>query len=363
MRRTERKKPMRKRVHRKRTERKRTMSRKPMRKKTTSKRRSPRMNRRTNKSKYSYKFNWDDFKLKPLPKSKSTTKQKSRAKSDVDRYAESKVAKFQGHLITDVPIDDDYHLGTFASKRNFYEYYSNRLNFKRFFNKIIKKLPKKILYFPSLPLIKELKSKFDANQIRLDLKFIKDYKDNKNLSKLGSETAVEILPMMNNFIGLTKEIKKGMKQNYRYICIHLGLRLEQGGHANIVLYDTKNKVVELFEPHGGHDKTNIDDHYKDVNHILKKYIEYMFPKYKFIEPKAYMPGVLQGAIDNYSGSCLSICMMYLHYKLLNPNIPSNIIVKRIKEKGMIFLNKYMKYIENTIKNKKNKHKSKSIKTV
>jgi hypothetical protein len=55
-------------------------------------------------------------------------------------------------------------------------------------------------------------------------------------------------------------------------------------------------------------------------------------------------------------------MMFLHYKLLNPDIPSSILAKRIKEKGRNFLNRYMKYIENTIKNKKTKHKSKSIKT-
>lgn len=301
-----------------------------------------------------------NFKMKPLPKSKSTTKSKSRAKTDVDKYSELKVSKFQGHLITDVPIDDDYHLGTLASNKHFYEYYARPGNFKRFFNKIMKKLPKKILYFPSLPLIKQFNSNFDMNRIKIDLELIKKYKGKRNLSKLGTEIAVELLPLMNSFSGITKEIKKGMKQNYRFICIHLGLRFKSGGHANVVLYDTKNKVVELFEPHGGHDKTNPNAHYKDVTRILKKYIEYMFPKYKFIEPKAYMPSVLQGAIDIYRGACLSICMMYLHYKLLNPNIPSNILVNRIKHNGRIFLNQYMKYIENTIKNKRNK--SKSIKT-
>ena len=300
-------------------------------------------------------------KMKAIPISKSTTKSKSRAKTDVDKNSELKVYKFQGHLITDVPIDDDFHVGSLASKKHFYEYYGRITNFKRFFNKIMKKLPKKILHFPSLPFIKNFK-RFDMNRIQIDLELIKKYKDKRNLSKLGSEIAVEILPRMNRFSGITKEIKKGMKQNYRFICIHLGLRFKDGGHANVVLYDTKNKVVELFEPHGGRDKTNPDAHYKDVTHILKKYIEYMFPKYKFIEPKAYMPRVLQGAIDNYRGSCLSICMMYLHYKLLNPNIPSNILVNRIKHNDRIFLNQYMKYIENTIKNKRTKHKSKSIKT-
>ena len=363
MRRTYRKRSRRKKDNK----RKETLRKRVANKRTTSKRKYNRMKRRTHKSKPKSRPNfsdidWSVFKMKPLPKSKSTTKSKSRAKSEVDKYAESKV-KYQGHLITDVPIDDNYHLGILASKKHLYDHYADFINFKRYFNKIIKKLPKKILYFPSLPLIKEFKSKFDIKPIFLDLEKIKKYKDRRNLSKLGSETAVEILPLMNRFSGLTKELKKGMKQNYRFICIYLGLTFKKSGHANIVLYDTKNKVVELFEPHGGRDKTNPDAHYKDVTHILKKYIEYMFPKYKFIEPKAYMPKLLQRDIDNFRGSCLSICMMYLHYKLLNPNIPSKVIVNRIKHNGKAFLNRYIKYIENTVKNKKTKHKSKSIKTV
>ena len=89
----------------------------------------------------------------------------------------------------------------------------------------------------------------------------------------------------------------------------------------------------------------------------------MFPKYKFMEPKAYLPKGIQGKIDNFRGACVSICMMFLHYKLLNPDVPSTILAQRIKENGKLFLNRYMKYIENTIKNKNTKHKSKSIKTV
>tara|TARA_Y100000389_G_scaffold177597_1_gene190001 strand:- start:91 stop:1092 length:1002 start_codon:yes stop_codon:yes gene_type:complete len=327
------------------------------RKRTNNKRRNPKMTRRTYKpSKYIYK-------MKPAPKSKSTTKSKSRAKSEVDKYAESKVSKFQGHLITDVPLGDAYHRGSVASQKHFYYNYAVVYNFKRFFNKIMKKLPKKIVYFPKMPVIKQWNEKFDVNVLRLDLEEIKKYKLKRNLSKLGSTTAVIMLPLMNRFGGITREIKHGMKQKYRYICLYISLILETGGgHANMFLYDTKNKVVELFEPHGGRDKTKNDAHYKDVNHIIKKYNEYMFPKYKFIEPKAYMPKVLQRNIDNFRGSCLSICMMYLHYKILNPNIPSKVIVNRIKHNGRVFLNRYMKYIENTIKNKQTKHKSKSIKT-
>ena len=57
----------------------------------------------------------------------------------------------------------------------------------------------------------------------------------------------------DQFHGLTKQIKNAMKEKYRYICLYFSVIFtnNRGGHVNIVLYDTKNKVIELFEPHGG----------------------------------------------------------------------------------------------------------------
>ena len=53
---------------------------------------------------------------------------------------------------------------------------------------------------------------------------------------------------------------------------------------------------------------------------------------------------IQPKIDNFRGACLSICMMFLHSKLLNPDVPSTILAQRIKENGKMFLNRYMKYM-------------------
>ena len=54
----------------------------------------------------------------------------------------------------------------------------------------------------------------------------------------------------DQFHGLTKQIKKAMKEKYRYICLYFSVIFtnNRGGHANIVLYDTKNKVIELGAP-------------------------------------------------------------------------------------------------------------------
>jgi len=322
-------------------------------------------------------------------------------------------------LITDVPIvEGDFHKGSNASVKHFYRKYSGGENFKRFFYKILKKMKKKLLYIVEAPNVlpqtfsvtlpanvksgqqinvqvpdgrsvlitipngfrhpggKQLRihlgdmQDFDANLFRIDLDHIKHLKDvgeetflNKSGTWPGAHEVAGRWWYSPESPALTKEITKGMKQKYRFICIQLGLvwRGKETGHANIVLYDTKNKVVELFEPHGYSPQQA--DWKKTVVSILKKYNKKMFPKYKFMKPKAYLPKGIQPKIDNFSGACLSICMMYLHSKLLNPDVPSTILAQRIKENGKLFLNRYMKYIENTIKNKNTKHKSKSIKTV
>ena len=307
----------------------------------------------------------EDF-VKKVSKSKTTKKKKSKAKTDIDKHAESTIEKFQGYLIKDVPLADSYHWGSVASQKHFYEKYNDTKNFIRFFTKVTKKMPKKRLHIVKCPVIKEWSKDFDIDVLEIEMTDVNMIKQGK--SKLNTKGVFDpiAIGLGDQFHGLTKQIKNAMKEKYRYICLYFSVIFtnNRGGHSNIVLYDTKNKVIELFEPHGGLQSLpgNSRGHYKDISYIFKKHSEYMFPKYKFIPPSAYIPYLLQQNIDNFTGSCLSICMMYVHYKLLNPTTPSKIIVNRIKHNGKTFLNRYMKYIENTIKNKQTKHKSKSIKT-
>ena len=304
--------------------------------------------------------------VKKVSKSKTTKKKKSKAKTDIDKHAESTIEKFQGYLIKDVPLADSYHWGSVASQKHFYEKYNDTKNFIRFFTKVTKKMPKKRLHIVKCPVIKEWSKDFDIDVLEIEMTDVNMIKQGK--SKLNTKGVFDpiAIGLGDQFHGLTKQIKNAMKEKYRYICLYFSVIFtnNRGGHSNIVLYDTNNKVIELFEPHGGLQSLpgNSRGHYKDISYIFKKHSEYMFPKYKFIPPSAYIPYLLQQNIDNFTGSCLSICMMYVHYKLLNPTTPSKIIVNRIKHNGKTFLNRYMKYIENTIKNKQTKHKSKSIKT-
>ena len=80
----------------------------------------------------------------------------------------------------------------------------------------------------------------------------------------------------------------------------------------------------------------------------------LFEDYKYISPKEFLPkGELQAKLRG--PYCITWCMMYLHYKLLNKDIPTKTIIKRMTQIDTTFLMRYMKYIENTIKNKNKKY--------
>ena len=162
-----------------------------------------------------------------------------------------------------------------------------------------------------------------------------------------------------------------MDKEHRFIILDLYLRLPNGAHSNVVVIDTKKKIVELFEPHGGRDRSvpvgeykqglqNVQ-HYTNASNVIKQYFKIFFKDYKYISPKEFLPE--RGLQDRiYGPYCHTWCIMYCHYKMLNKDVPSNVIAKRMTQITESEFLRYMKFIENTIKNKKSQYKSKSIKS-
>ena len=244
-----------------------------------------------------------------------------------------------GHMVIDPPIAERKHLGSCASEKDHYHHYAGTLNFLRFFKKISKKLPNKLLCFPELTGPTKL-----SYQIMIDYEIYVNYKkENINLPDY------TFINHRYHKLNIEKEINSCIKKGCRFICLDIDLRLENGGHANMILIDTKDKIVELIEPHGGRDKTN-KEWYKDISNIFKSYFKKYFPKYKYIPPHKILP--IQGPQSRISGGfCMSWTSLYLHYKLLNKDVPSKIIMKRILQLNKTFLLRYVQYVEDMIKGK------------
>jgi hypothetical protein len=105
-------------------------------------------------------------------------------------------------------------------------------------------------------------------------------------------------------------------------------------HANILIYDKKNNILERFEPYGYYimlDNDALDDKiYKYFKHIYNKNITY-------VKPKDYLNKIKFQTLSNDMnidvkkfndpfGYCLAWTLWYLEMRLLNPETSSQNLV-------------------------------------
>ena len=165
---------------------------------------------------------------------------------------------------------------------------------------------------------------------------------------------------------LAKKMKKNIRKckntkNVRFIFftfIIIPSKKAKITHANMVIIDWKKKTVERFEPHGHY---NFNP--KISCEIDKLFSTKILPKidltnFSYLSPTLISPKLgIQSKTDAYNGMCITISMMYLHIRVLNPDIKQIKLVKFLlnrpvsKLKKMIL--KYARHVENILKKNKN----------
>jgi hypothetical protein len=248
--------------------------------------------------------------------------------------------------IKDVPISKKSSIGSMETLGKIHYHYLNYENIFNFFDILMKKNDhiKKFLCIPDVGR-KWMRSflKVVLNEEKIDTSELMM----KNVKPIDPEVSIDLF---------NKMIKKCRK---RFVAVSVQLIVEgkPGSHANMLIIDTIKKTVELFEPHGKRsEQTTMDSlegAYNISDKLLEKYFFKFFPEYTYISPQDYLPSYgFQAKIDAYSGLCITWSTMYLHYRVLNPDLTSKEITKHIKKKvDKEFLLKYAKYIEETLKHK------------
>ena len=252
--------------------------------------------------------------------------------------------KYKG-VIVDVPFSDNVSLGSKASLGNINYNYQKYYNTFAFLKEIIKRNTK----LQNLVCIPNVGSGWMQSFMKVHFF--------KNIGSL--KPHLKSIKPVDSFVSkeqFMSEIKKCM--SHRLIPINLEIIVPQvGTHANIVLIDTKKKTVELFEPHGGRgnksELESISRAYFKISKNVHKFVKINLPEYKFIPPSKYEPHEgLQDRIDAFSGLCVTWTILYLHYRVLNPDIPPKNLIqyleKKIKRKELL---RYTRYVEDVLKGK------------
>ena len=247
--------------------------------------------------------------------------------------------------IVDVPLSSKQSVGSKASIGNINYHYQKYYNTFAFFKKIIQKNEKlrKLVCIPNVG--REWMQSFLKVHFFNRVNAVKSYLD--------SVKPVDTYESKDRFIS---EINKCM--THRFIPISLEIITpESGTHANIILIDTKKKTVELFEPHGARDNDSelesISRAYFKVSKNVHKFFKMYLPGFRYIPPNKYEAKEgLQMKLDAWSGLCVTWSILYLHYRVLNPNVnPKDLINYLEKKMTKSILLRYTRYVEEVLKDK------------
>jgi hypothetical protein len=131
-------------------------------------------------------------------------------------------------------------------------------------------------------------------------------------------------------------------------------------HENMIVIDLVNKTIERFEPYGQTfffaNKKKSEKAAKEINNFFNYTAKDILGlnDFKYIPPAQISPKVgIQSLGDSYCGMCVTIGMMYLQMRLMNPDKnPRSIVnyfVKMPREKLRTTILQYAKYVEKTLK--------------
>ena len=276
-------------------------------------------------------------KLDMVHKKKSKKKSKNKKKT-------KQVSKQDKSNIIDVPLSNKLSQGSKASLGDINYHYQKYYNTFAFLQEIIKK-NKNLQRYICIPSVGE-----GWMQSFLKIHFFKNI---DSINSMKSVKPVDSRASKNTFMD---EIKKCMR--HRLIPISLEIIVPGAGtHANIILIDTKKKTVELFEPHGNRSNKSelesISRAYFKVSKNVQRFFSRNLPNYTYISPSKYEPKEgLQARLDAYSGLCVTWAILYLHYRVLNPDInPKKLVTYLDKKITRNVLLRYTKYVEDVLKHK------------
>lgn len=218
--------------------------------------------------------------------------------------------------IVDIPFSKYKSKGTKATIGNIYFHYQLYSNINYFFSILNSKL--------------KIKANLNKNHIKLISRGKKLYHNE--------------LP----YLDLSKKIN----------LIIIDLDTNEGKHANIAIVNNMKNTIEFYEPHGYRRNKNSEIagnkgiYHKKVK-LLKEIFENMLPEHSFIDVVSMNPKTsFQTDLDpdENTGFCVTWCILFVHYRLLNLNILLSRLIKHIdKTMTTTKLLKYAKYIEDTIK--------------
>lgn len=136
---------------------------------------------------------------------------------------------------------------------------------------------------------------------------------------------------------------KTLLKTAKYISIPIGIETAVGSHANILLWDVKNKIIERFEPYGKYQPKELNYNPKILDILLFNKFKSFDENIKYLSPYDFLPivgfQILEISENNKckrigdpNGFCGVWCTWWVYQRMANPTIlPSILAIELIKQ--------------------------------
>nr|AEX62670.1 putative ankyrin repeat protein [Moumouvirus Monve] len=239
-------------------------------------------------------------------------------------------------------------------KTNITNYSSYTYNYICFLYYLLEKYP--TLSIPKLP-INNIKSKSlydDLSKKYPDKNFKSIFKDYINHSPslinhviIWKSLEIHYIPdFLIEGINLSKQ-----SNATKYIIIKLTILNEKFNHANMLIYDIDNKLIERFDPYGNimHPQSY------EIDTYLKKYFKNNMPGIKYLSPKKSAKNISFQIYsdelneENYvekdpNGFCVAWCIWYIETRIHNSKIEPKKLINKMEYLINKHNNKFKDYI-------------------
>tara|TARA_B100001540_G_scaffold265187_1_gene245620 strand:- start:575 stop:1636 length:1062 start_codon:yes stop_codon:yes gene_type:complete len=106
----------------------------------------------------------------------------------------------------------------------------------------------------------------------------------------------------------------------RFVVINVGIYGDSWkglGHANVLIVDVHQKTIDRYEPAG-----SAKDRYDaSISRLLKSRL----PSFRYLRYVEHAAGEQRASTDSYDGMCVTFSLLYVLYRLLNPDAQSTAI--------------------------------------
>lgn len=161
---------------------------------------------------------------------------------------------------------------------------------------------------------------------------------------------------MTKLMGYVKQGLQDSKKKLIPIVLNLQIAHEDN-HANCLVINKRDKRIELFEPHGHRTSSSVlGGHvgaYSKKIKALRRFWKGHLPDYKVVN---VVDEVKRTAFqveydpERSTGYCVTWSLLYMHYRILNPDTSEKALIKHIDRKITTrFLLRYARKVEETLK--------------